>query len=109
MEKSIYAGTAKLRVMDKIMDKLWKTLRSFPHLTHNFDHNSQQAFPSKNKLYHKRHNNYCYCLDIFFSNHFGALGEGAGRIPPQPTDISSYADFTIKKFDTTAATGGSAE
>lgn len=61
MEKSIHAGNAKLQAMDKIMDKPWKTLRSFLHLTHNFDHNLQQAFPSLNKLYHKPHNNYCCC------------------------------------------------
>ena len=34
---------------------------SVPHLTHNFAHNLQQALLSRNKLYHKLHNNYFYC------------------------------------------------
>jgi hypothetical protein len=42
------------------MDKPWKTLKGFPHLTHNFAHNLQQAILSHNKLSHKLHNNY-YC------------------------------------------------
>jgi hypothetical protein len=49
--------------VDKIMDKPWKTLKGFPHLTHNFAHNLQQAILSHNKLYHKLHNNYC-CYKI---------------------------------------------
>lgn len=61
MEKLILSRIAKLQVMDKIMYKPWKTLRSLPQLTHNFDHNLQQAILSQNKLYHKLHNNYFYC------------------------------------------------
>jgi hypothetical protein len=61
MEKPIDARTAKLKAMDKIMDKVWKTLRGLPHLTHNFDHSLQQAFLSLNDLFHKLHNNYYFC------------------------------------------------
>jgi hypothetical protein len=41
MEKFILAKIAKLQAVDKIMDKIWKTLMGLPHLTHNFDHNLQ--------------------------------------------------------------------
>lgn len=63
MEKFIPARIAKQKAVDKIMDKSWKTLKGFPHLTHNFAHNLQQAILSHNKLYHKLHNNYC-CYKI---------------------------------------------
>jgi hypothetical protein len=59
VEKFIPARIAKQKAVDKIMDKPWKTLKGFPHLTHNFAHNLQQAILSHNKLYHKLHNNYC--------------------------------------------------
>ena len=67
MEKFIPARIAKQKAVDKIMDKPWKTLKGFPHLTHNFAHNLQQAILSHNKLYHKLHNNY-YCCYIFMIN-----------------------------------------
>jgi hypothetical protein len=59
-KRFIPARIAKLQAVDKIMDKPWKTLKGFPHLTHNFAHNLQQAILSHNKLSHKLHNNY-YC------------------------------------------------
>jgi hypothetical protein len=49
VEKFIPARIAKLQAVDKIMDKPWKTLKGFPHLTHNFAHNLQQAILNHNK------------------------------------------------------------
>jgi hypothetical protein len=62
MEKFILARIAKLQDVDKTMVKPWKALKGFPYLNHNFAHNLQQSILNHNKLYHKLHNNYCYCF-----------------------------------------------
>jgi hypothetical protein len=65
VEKFLPVRDAKLKAMDKIMDKMWKTPKGFLRAAMNvcatnFAHSLQQAFLSRNKLYRKLHNN-CYC------------------------------------------------